>query len=148
MNHEPTRTRPDWHYEQSAVIPYRWRDGEVELLLITSRRRKRWVLPKGIREPYLTPAESAAREALEEAGVEGAVSPEAVGRYEYRKWGGTCRVEVFTLEVRRIHDRWPEQFRDRRWMDPEEAAERVQEADLRELLRAVGSGLRRSVSSL
>lgn len=143
MGSERNRVRPDWHYEQSAVVPYRWRDGELEFLLITSRRRKRWIVPKGIREPHLTPADSAAREAREEAGVEGPVSAEPVGRYEYRKWGGTCRVEVYTQEVESMLERWPEQFRDRRWMTPEEAAERVREADLQDLLRSVGRRLAR-----
>ena len=143
MSGERHRVRPDWHYEQSAVIPYRRRRGAVELLLITSRKRKRWVLPKGIREPHLSPADSAAREAFEEAGVEGPVSADPVGRYEYRKWGGTCRVEVFTMRVESVLDRWPEQFRERRWMAPEEAAEQVEEAELARLLRSVGRRLRR-----
>ncbi|MFQ5349418.1 MAG: NUDIX hydrolase [Thermoanaerobaculia bacterium] len=136
MSTEETRTRPDWHYVQSAVIPYRQRRGGIEVLLITSRKRKRWVLPKGIREPYLSPAESAAKEAMEEAGVAGRVSAGPVGRYEYRKWGGTCSVEVFTMQVERVHDRWPEEFRERSWLTPEEAAARVEEAELGQLLRA------------
>ena len=128
--------RPAWHYRQSAVIPHRRRQGGLELLLITSRKRKRWVLPKGIVEPGLTPAASAAKEALEEAGVEGEVSAEPVGRYEYEKWGGTCRVEVFTLAVETVLGRWPEEFRERRWLSPEEAARRVEEPELRRLLLA------------
>lgn len=128
------RTKPDGYYEQSAVIPYRLRDGRLEVLLITSRKRKRWVLPKGVREPDLSAAESAAKEALEEAGIGGRVSAEAVGRYAYRKWGGTCRVEVFAMEVESVLDRWAEDFREREWLTPEEAARRVDEPALQRLL--------------
>jgi phosphohistidine phosphatase len=138
------RSRPDGHYIQSAVIPYRLRQGRVEVLLITSRKRRRWVLPKGIREPGMSAAESAAKEALEEAGVEGPVSAEPVGRYQYRKWGGTCTVEVFTMAVESVLDRWPEQFRDRQWLTPEEAARRVEEPDLERLLLLAARRLRPS----
>lgn len=131
-----TRTRPDGYYRQSAVIPYRVRDGGLEFLLITSRKRKRWVLPKGIHEPHLSAGESAAQEALEEAGVRGRVSAQPVGRYDYRKWGGTCTVEVYTLGVEEVLERWPEQFRTREWLPPEEAASRVDEPAVSDLLLA------------
>ena len=79
------RTRPDHYYRQSAVIPYRLREGRVEILLITSRKGKRWVVPKGILEPELTPAESAAKEAREEAGVSGRISAAPVATSCSRK---------------------------------------------------------------
>lgn len=136
------RTRPDWYYTQSAVIPYLRQAGGVRFLLITSRKRSRWILPKGICEPGMSASASAAKEALEEAGVRGRVAAEPVGRYEYRKWGGTCRVEVFTMLVEEILERWPEQFRDREWLTPEEAAGRVEEEDLARLLVAIGQKIR------
>ena len=132
------RTRPDWYYRQSAVIPWRPRGAGREVLLITSRKRKRWVVPKGIHEPGLSAGESAAREAQEEAGVAGEVSAAPLGRYEYRKWGGTCRVEVYGMRVTAVHEEWPESFRDRRWLAPEEAASRVDEPDLRRLILEIG----------
>ncbi len=48
------RTQPDYFYNQSAVIPFRFRRDKLEVLLITSRRRKRWIIPKGIVEQDLT----------------------------------------------------------------------------------------------
>ena len=131
---ETRRTRPDWYYTQSAVIPYRLRAGVMEVLLVTSRKRKRWVVPKGIVEPSLSAAESAAKEALEEAGIRGRVLAAPAGRYEYRKWGGTCVVEVFTMQVEEVLEHWPEEYRDREWLRPEEAASRVQEPALEALL--------------
>ena len=34
-------------FQQSGVIPYRINDGKVEVLLITTRSRQGWVIPKG-----------------------------------------------------------------------------------------------------
>jgi phosphohistidine phosphatase len=62
---------PNWIYTQSAILPYRLRGDDLEVLVITSRKGTRWVLPKGIVEPGMTAAASAAKEAMEEAGVEG-----------------------------------------------------------------------------
>jgi phosphohistidine phosphatase len=76
---------PVWMFRQSAVIPYRRGPNGLEVLLVTSRKGKRWVLPKGVVEPDLTPAVSAEKEAMEEAGVRGAVDDEPLGTYEYRK---------------------------------------------------------------
>jgi 8-oxo-dGTP pyrophosphatase MutT (NUDIX family) len=133
--------KPDSWYQQSAVIPYRV-NGRVrsqapliEVMLITSRKRKRWVIPKGIIEPGMTPQESALKEAYEEAGIRGNVSATACGVYFYEKWQGICRVEVFLLEVTEVLPDWPEAaLRDREWMTFEEAANRVRENDLKQLL--------------
>jgi phosphohistidine phosphatase len=135
------RENPDHFYRQSAVIPYRFRHGKPEILLITSQHRKRWVIPKGIIEPDLSPAASAAKEALEEAGVEGKVGTEPIGSYQYDKWGGTCDVEVFVLEVDRVHDEWAEAHRQRLWLSPTEAADRIEEEGLQRLIHDFSSAL-------
>ena len=90
----------------------------LEVLLITSLNSKRWILPKGWPEPELGPAENAAREAFEEAGVTGKISPEPIGSYHYlkeRKDGGgiPCSVEVFALAVTKQLDDWPEKEQPR-----------------------------------
>lgn len=127
--------KPAHYYTQSAVIPFRRRHGGLEILMITSRKKKRWVLPKGIIEPDLSPWDSAAKEALEEAGIEGTVSTTSAGTYRYDKWGGTCTVDVFTMEVGTLHDTWLEDFRERRWLSLDEAVARVREEELRGILR-------------
>lgn len=134
--------RPDFYFRQSAVIPYRRRDGELEVLLVTSSRGRRWVIPKGIVEPGMTPQASACAEALEEAGVEGRITGTCLGTYEYEKWGGTCSVQVFLLLVERVHDAWQEDHRDRRWLSPDDAAGRVRETELKRLLTALPVVLR------
>ncbi|MBF0455703.1 MAG: NUDIX hydrolase [Magnetococcales bacterium] len=126
--------RPDSYYDQSAVIPYRVEGEVLQILMITSRRKKRWIIPKGIVESDLSPADSAAKEALEEAGIKGEVWPLSLGRYSYPKWGGVCRAEVFAMAVSEVRERWDEAFRDREWVDLAEAIERVKESELKEIL--------------
>ena len=59
---------------QYGALPYRLKDdASVEVLLVTTRQTKRWIIPKGWPIKGLTPAEAAAREAYEEAGVQGFV---------------------------------------------------------------------------
>ncbi len=135
------RLRPDYWYEQSAVIPYRRGKEGLEVLMITSRKKRRWVVPKGIREPDLSAAASAAKEALEEAGVEGQVAARAMGSYHYRKWGGTCDVEVYAMEVRTVHEAWDESFRDREWVPLKQAAARVEEDGLKRIIHLLPSFL-------
>ena len=127
-------TKPDHWYEQSGVVPYRVRDGLLEVLLITSLRKGNWIVPKGIVEDDLSPEDSAAKEALEEAGVEGRVG-EKLGAYEQAKWGGTCRVRIFTMRVDKVLDDWPEaNVRQRKWMMSDKAAEAVANRDLARLI--------------
>jgi len=134
----PDSAQPDWMFNQSGVIPFRYEDGALRILLITSRRKKHWLVPKGIIEPHLSPIESAAQEAMEEAGVRGRIPSRPIGEYDYNKWGGTCHVEVYLLEVVEELLEWPESFfRERRWMSVEEAAALVDQEGLRRLIRLV-----------
>ena len=132
---------PEHFYTQSAVLPYRILEGRVEILLVSSRRKKRWVLPKGVVEPGLSAVDSAVKEAWEEAGLEGLAASHTVGTYRYEKWGGVCTVQVFPLQVERLSESWPESTRDRRWFAPEEAARRVREPELRRLLTRFAESL-------
>lgn len=128
--------RDRFDFEQSGVIAWRERRCEIEILLVTSSTGKRWVIPKGHIEPDLSAVESAAVEAYEEAGIEGSPNRESLGYYEYRKWGGRYRVEVFLMEVDRQHADWPEAHRrKRRWFSAAKAAQQVDEDGLRQMIR-------------
>ena len=130
-------------YAQSAVVPFRRVEGALEVLLITSRSRKRWLVPKGLLEPDMTPAESAAKEALEEAGVRGRTNEASIGEFSYKKWGGRCVVEVFPMEVTEELDDWDEKDeRERRWVTLDEAVELVDRKGLRRILRGLRGQLR------
>jgi 8-oxo-dGTP pyrophosphatase MutT (NUDIX family) len=129
------KNRPWWFYNQSGVIPYRVIDSEVEILLITTKRRARWIIPKGVIDIGTTARESAGKEAYEEAGVWGDISPEPVGEYEYDKWGGTCTVQVYLLRVHTILGTWPEgEVRRRQWMPVSDAANSVEQQQLKRLI--------------
>ena len=118
--------------EQSGVIPYRIMDGQIEVMLITSSGGKRWVIPKGLIEPDMTPEDSAAKEAWEEAGVLGQVFPDLMGTYEYYKSGCTWQVDVFLLQVETVMENWPEAYkRKRQWVSIPKAIKRVDEPELK-----------------
>ena len=122
-------------FRQSSVLPYRLGAKGFEVMMITSIKRRRWIIPKGIVEPNMTPWDSAAKEALEEAGIEGDVSSKKIGRYHYEKWGGLCRCDVFTMRVTQVHETWPESAeRDRAWIDGDEARRRLRHKKLRAIV--------------
>lgn len=102
---------------QSGVIPYVVRDGRVVFLLVTSRRTGRWIFPKGSIVTGMTAWDSAAKEALEEAGVAGIVETEPVGSYRISDKGQLVDVELYPLRVEIQHDIWDEMDqRSRHWV--------------------------------
>ena len=131
---------------QIAALPYRTDgtalDAPVRILLITSRGTGRWVIPKGNIPGGLTGHAAAALEAEEEAGVAGSICPIPLGSYRYRKRRGNgaslmVDVDVFPLAVTHEWHSWKEQGeRERRWFSLSEAADAVDEDDLRELIRS------------
>ncbi|MBS3807366.1 MAG: NUDIX hydrolase [Bacteroidales bacterium] len=128
--------KPEYYYRQSAVIPYLWNKGQVKVMLITTQKKKKWTLPKGIIEPGLSPPRSAAREAYEEAGVLGEVDEELFDHFEYDKWGGTCHVQVFLMEITELLDQWPEQYqRSRKLVDACMAPQLIGRESIRPVLR-------------
>ena len=127
-------------------MPYRFEEVSAEtqvlLMLVTSRETKRWVIPKGNLSASMLPHLAAAREAEEEAGVAGAVCPTPLGSFRYRKKRGNgaslmVDVDVFPLAVTHEMSGWKEQHqRERRWFSLAEAADAVDEPDLRDLIRS------------
>ncbi len=126
---------------QSGALPYRVAaDGSVRVLLVESRRRKRWTIPKGTAVPHLTLAENAAKEAFEEAGVIGEVAPKAAGMYraiKQRPLGDrVVEVWVFLMRVTDRADDWPERKRRRaKWFTPDSAVAVLRQPLLRDLCR-------------
>lgn len=126
---------------QIAALPFRFDErGRVEILLVTSRETRRWIIPKGWPMKGLSDADAAAREAHEEAGVFGPVGAEPAGDYLYWKRLANsfalCSVKVFPIKVEGIHDEYREQGqRESRWFGREEAADSVDEPGLATLIR-------------
>ncbi len=131
-------------FTQSAALCYRIADGRAEVLLVTTRRARRWIIPKGWLISGLTPPETAAREAWEEAGVLGTCGQERLGRFAYVKnrpnrASALCLVDIFPLHVRRLASQFPEaDERRRKWFSPRKAAHRVASRDLAAVLRGFG----------
>jgi 8-oxo-dGTP pyrophosphatase MutT (NUDIX family) len=117
-------------------------DGALRVLLVTSRETGRWVIPKGWLAKGLRHHKSAAREAMEEAGVSGRIGTKPIGSYQYIKRDDKADhllgVSVFLLAVSKQKNRWPEQEqRQRAWFSIEVAARRVAEPELRTLIRSI-----------
>lgn len=124
---------------QSGVIPYRRTSREIEVLLITSSRRRRWTIPKGFVKTGLSPLDSAGEEAWEEAGVRGVVSQAPIGRYSYTKRALPLSVTVFSMRVETIFEVWPENWkRQRKWMSLAESIAIIEEPGLRNLIETFG----------
>lgn len=130
--------------QQYGVLPWRKdRRGDVQILLITSRGRGRWIVPKGWlakgRGPYL----SAAMEAFEEAGVIGEVLSHPLASYDYVKGDEDGaerhrRVTLFSLRVVGTLTNWPERGqRKRQWFSLAGAAETADDPELAEIIRAI-----------
>jgi 8-oxo-dGTP pyrophosphatase MutT (NUDIX family) len=113
--------------QQVAALPWRQGEAGVEILLVTTRTTKRWVVPKGWTMDGKADHEAAAIEAFEEAGVKGEINANPVGHYGYVKvlQSGKARhlkVRVFALEVTESLDIWPERAdRQRQWVSPQQA---------------------------
>ncbi len=132
------KAKPDHWYRQSAAAPVRIVDGRIEVLLVTSLRSGRWILPKGIVERDMTPAQSAAKEAWEEAGVQGKMDVRNLGKFETSKWDGVCSVEVFRMDVTKIADQWPESDkRERKWFALADAIKEVHPDGAAEILQKI-----------
>lgn len=145
MSQNDASTHLEAPIKQVAALPYRTDlsgpEPRHEVMLITSRETRRWVLPKGNRIRGLADHHAAAHEAFEEAGLGGVACPAPLGVYWYRKRRKSgallnLEVQVFPLAVTHQLDVWPEQDeRETRWFSLTEAASAVEEPDLGELIR-------------
>lgn len=127
--------------EQAAALCLRANDeGRTEVLLVTSRDSKRWVLPKGAVEKKESSSQAAAREAFEEAGVTGLVQEKPLGRYVYvkPKEGVVCLVTVHRLLVEECAEVFSETGqRMTEFVSILEAARRVDEPELKSLIASL-----------
>lgn len=127
---------------QVAALPFRRSaNGEVSVLLVSSRETHRPLIPKGWRMKGKSDRKAAAIEAMEEAGVLGTPSKAPIGRYRYWKRLEDCftlvDVDVYSLEVKENLSDWPERTqRQRQWMSCKDAAVVVDEPGLASILQS------------
>jgi 8-oxo-dGTP pyrophosphatase MutT (NUDIX family) len=114
-----------------AAVCYRLRDGEIEFLLVKTRAG-RWTFPKGRVEDDATRSAAAAREAYEEAGVQGRVDPLPFATYLHSKARNVraahaeFKVEAHLCEVHELVT--PEEsFRDPTWFSTAKTKRRLHE---------------------
>jgi 8-oxo-dGTP pyrophosphatase MutT (NUDIX family) len=122
---------------ESGVLAYRRRrkSGEPLILMISKTRSKKWGIPKGKVDPYLNFGEAAAKEAFEEAGLIGQVSPHSIGVFRMRKRSATnpqvqriVEVWIYLLEVTETLANWPEKGKRKiKWVSCEAAARHLKE---------------------
>lgn len=126
---------------QFGALCFRIMQGKPEVLLVTSRRTRRWIVPKGWPMNGKTPAQAAEIEAWEEAGVRGRMYDRCLGLYSYRKSVDDgedvpCVTMIYAMKVRELSKDYPEAHeRKRKWMRPKRAAALVDEPDLAHLIR-------------
>lgn len=134
---------------QFAALCYRFRQGKVQILLITSRGSKRWIVPKGWPMEGKTPSASALIEAWEEAGVIGKAADTCLGVYSYGKRYEeaddlACLAMLYPVEVTSLAKKFPESGqRRRRWVSRKKAAQLVAEPDLARMIRGFDPQQRR-----
>ena len=127
---------------QFAALCYRVKNDKVQILLVTSRGSGRWIVPKGWPMDGKTPAESAAQEAWEEAGVAGLADSRPLGLFSYSKMlddeetGLPCVAMIYGIRVKSLARDFPEAGqRMRKWVSRKKAAGMVDEPELSRILR-------------
>ena len=137
----------EFDFTQSAIIPYSIKDGELQILLITSIRKKKWIIPKGFIEFNLSAFESAKKEAFEEAGVIGTNETIELCSFTIKKYGGRTNIVVYSMEVEKFKDDYPEKnLRKRKWYTVEEAIETISIPEIVKMIETLAVEIKASQS--
>jgi hypothetical protein len=135
--------RPNWRRlmgkKQFAALPFTLKNSELRVMLITTRRKGRWSVPKAL-------------EAYEEAGLVGVTAKRALGSFKHRKRKGdrkrTMDVAVFPMRVHGQERWWPEKGeREAIWVSPKTAGRLVHKAQLRRLIARFAAQTEKTASS-
>ena len=109
--------RLELNYHQSGVIPYR-KNGKkkLEILLITSVKKQRWIIPKGYVEFNL---------------------------FVVQKSFGKCLIKIFSMEVIKELDDYPEKTkRKRKWFDIDDAVKKVKVKEVSGMIALLNNKLK------
>ena len=138
---------------QVAAVCYRLSGSSVEFLLVNTSSGK-WTFPKGRLCPALSPSESAAREAWEEAGVHGRIEETHFAHYLDTKRAlghdsltREVRIAAFLMEVHRTEDP-QESGRNPSWFSPQQARKRLAAGRLSPYSRQIAKMIDAAVDQL
>lgn len=130
---------------QVAALPMRTsRRGKRKVLLISTRRGGRLIVPRGWPMRGKADFQAAAIEAEEEAGVQGTVTLLPIGSYTYRSgrkaFGRSIRVDVYRLDVTRRLPTFKERSeRKLVWLSVGKAARQVGEPGLVPIIESLSA---------
>lgn len=120
---------------QAGAVVFRTDGGSVRILLVRARRDPSvWVFPKGHLEEGESHVAAALREAQEEAGIEGTVVGLAGPTLTFQSGDEQVAVEYYL--VRLTAEAASPEGREKVWLSPDEALERLIFQNARDLLRA------------
>lgn len=119
--------------EQGGAIVYRRDHHGIRILLVRAKKNPvDWIFPKGHIEAGETAAETAVREAEEEAGVTGRVVAPVSPAITFDAGDRRIRVHYFLVEF--TGEVSPTESREQAWLVPSEALARLTYATSRALL--------------
>jgi 8-oxo-dGTP pyrophosphatase MutT (NUDIX family) len=123
------------HVSQAGAVVFRTDGGSVRILLVRSRKNPGvWVFPKGHLEPGESDADAALREAEEEAGISGTVVGPVGPTLTFQSGDESVAVKYYLVHL--TADAASPEGRDKVWLAPDEALERLGFQNARDLLRA------------
>jgi len=93
---------------QIGVVPIVAGKDKLLIVLVTSRGKGQWLMPKGNTHRKFTKREMALTEAYEEAGILGVIRHKHYVDVPYRKEGRDMVLRLYPMSVKRILNDWPE----------------------------------------
>ena len=128
--------------QQAAVLAVRKGGAESRCASSAEGTEERGAFRRGSSSPGDSREETALNEAWEEAGIRGQLVGQAIGTYEYAKFGTSLTVTVYVMRVVEELAEWPERrWRQRRWAPMSEAASLLARHPVKPLLDHVSGRL-------
>jgi 8-oxo-dGTP pyrophosphatase MutT (NUDIX family) len=100
--------------KQYGVIPYFHKSDKLKIILITSRKSRQWIVPKGDLFPHKSKSDAALREAFEEAGVLGQIDKSIELKLSITSGGEQIQLILYPMKVKTKLDNWPEKKQRKR----------------------------------
>ena len=127
------------------AVPWRVKNDALQLLLITSRTRGRWILPKGKLDDGMKPERMAEIESWEEAGVRGKADKRLLAEGVCDDLDGPFWFQAYALRIDKLESDWPEAHQRQRQSLPWKAALEAIQPDMATLLMPEVKALKKQV---